>query len=179
MSRVLRPVCFLYMKTASIRDFCPARSPGFTLIELVVIIVIVGALALVAGPRFMGNESFDSRRFYDKATAIVRFAQKTAVAWRRPVFVCVTVNQVVAAAAADCVPLPNPVSGGLARETAPSGVTLNTVTFGFDGLGRPVDTSIPPVPLAAATTITFTSTIAGDPARTITVAAETGHVTAN
>jgi hypothetical protein len=54
-------------------------------------------------------------------------------------------------------------------ETAPSGVTLNAVEFSFDGLGRP----------SAAATITFTSTIAGDPARQITVAAETGYVTAN
>ena len=143
---------------------------GFTLLELITIIVIVGILALVVAPRFGTSGSFDSRGFYDKATAIVRFAQKTAVAWRRPVFVCVTATQVTAGSATGCgTPLTNPVTNSLARETAPSGVTLNVTEFSFDGLGRP----------SAAATITFISTIAGDPARTITVAAETGHVTAN
>lgn len=183
MSRVLRPVCFSTLKTALKRDFCPARSCGFTLIELVIIIVIIGALALVAGPRFMGNESFDSRGFYDKAAAAVRAAQKSAVAWRATtaagtiVFVCVTGTQITVGTPNTCAaPLANP-AGGFLTIAAPSGVTLNTVTFGFDGLGRPVNSA--GVTLAAATTITFTSTIAGDPARTITVAAETGHVTAN
>ncbi len=145
-----------------------SQCAGFTLLELVTVIVIVGVLALVAVPRLGDRGSFDSRGFYDRATAVVRTAQKTAVAWRRNVFVCVTEAQIVAGTTNDCTtPLVGP-SGNLSFG-APAGVTLNVVTFGFDGLGRP----------SAATTITFTSTIAGDPARTITVAAETGHVAAN
>ncbi len=143
---------------------------GFTLVELVVIVVILGVMAAIGVPRFMARDGFDSRGFYDRATATVRFAQKTAVAWRRPVFVCVTSTQVTAGTAAGCAtPLTNPVTGNPAQETAPSGVTLNAVAFSFDGLGRP----------SAGVTITFTSTIAGDPARAIAVAAETGHVVAN
>ena len=155
------------------------RSPcaGFTLLELITIIVIVGILALTVLPRLGTSGSFDSRGFYDKATAVVRTAQKTAVAWRRNVFVCVSGTQVTAGTTNTCAtPLTNPTGGNL-TQLAPSGVTLNTVTFGFDGLGRPVNSA--GVLMAVATTITFTSTIAGDPARTITVAAETGHVTAN
>ena len=153
-----------------------SQCAGFTLLELLTIIVIVGILALVAVPRFGTSGSFDSRGFYDRATAVVRTAQKTAVAWRGNVFVCVTGTQVTAGTTSTCAtPLVGP-SGNLTFP-APSGVTLNTVTFGFDGLGRPVNSA--GVPLAAATTITFTSTIAGDPARMITVAAETGHVAAN
>ena len=146
------------------------RLLGFTTIELVVTIVMIGALVAVALPRFIGRDSFDSRGFYDKSVAVVRLAQKTAVAWRRPVFVCVTATQVTAGTAAGCgTPLPNTVSGGAATETAPSGVTLNTVTFSFDRLGRP----------SAATTITFTTTIPGDTTRQIAIAAETGYVAAN
>ena len=146
------------------------RLLGFTTIELVVTIVMIGALVAVALPRFIGRDSFDSRGFYDKSVAVVRLAQKTAVAWRRPVFVCVTATQMTAGTAAGCgTPLTNTVSGGAATETAPSGVTLNTVTFSFDRLGRP----------SAATTITFTTTIPGDTTRHIAIAAETGYVAAN
>ncbi len=156
-----------------------ARPPcaGFTLLELLTIIVIVGILMLVVAPRLGTGDSFESRGFYDRAAATVRTAQKTAVAWRSIVFICVSGTQVTAGTPNTCAtPLTSPAGGNL-TQAAPSGVTLNTVTFGFDGLGRPVNSA--GVVLATATTLIFTSTIAGDPARTITVAAETGHITAN
>lgn len=154
------------------------RSPcaGFTLLELITIIVIMGILALVAVPRLGNRDSFDSRGFYDRAAAVVRAAQKTAVAWRGNVFVCVTGAQITAGTDNTCAtPLVGP-SGNLSFG-APSGVTLNAVTFGFDGLGRPVDSA--GVTLAATTTITFTSAIADDPARQIVVQSQTGYVVAN
>lgn len=150
----------------------PSRpfASGFTTIELVVTIVVIGVMAAVATARLVGRDSFDSRGFYDKAVAVVRLAQKTAVAWRRDVHVCVTATTITAGTAAGCgTPLTNPVSGGPAAETAPSGVTLNVTSFSFDRLGRP----------SAAATITFSTTISGDITRTIAVAAETGYVAAN
>ena len=145
-------------------------SQGFTVVELVVTIVVIGVLAAVALPRFIGRDSFDARGFHDKAAAIVRLAQKTAVAWRRDIFVCVTATQVSAGTAAGCAtPLTNPVNGGSAVEAAPAGVTMTAASFSFDRLGRP----------SAAVTITFTSTIPGDINRQISVAAETGYVVAN
>lgn len=146
------------------------RQTGFTLVELVVTIAIAAIIAVVAAPRFFQAGTFDSRGFYDKSVAVVRLAQKTAVAWRRTVHVCVTANQVSAGASAGCAPpLSYPVSGGPASETAPNGVTLSPVSFTFDGLGKP----------STGTTITFTSSIAGDPARQIVVSAETGYVIVN
>lgn len=147
------------------------KTAGFTLVELVVTIGILAIISAVAIPRFFQTSTFESRGFYDKSVAVIRLAQKTAIAWRRPVFVCVTANQVIAGTASGCgTPLSYPVSGGPASETAPSGVTLNPVIFSFDGLGTPS---------AGAVTITFTSSIAGDPARQITIAANTGYVAAN
>lgn len=146
------------------------KATGFTLVELVVTIGILAIVAAVAMPRFFQTSTFESRGFYDKSAAVVRLAQKTAVAWRREVHVCVTATQVIAGTAAGCAtPLTYPVSGSPASETAPNGVSLSPVAFSFDGLGRP----------SAGTTITFNSTIAGDPARQIVVSAETGYVIAN
>lgn len=148
------------------------------MIELVVIIVIIGALAAVAGPRFVGTGGFESRGFYDKSAAVIRAAQKTAVEWRGKVFVCVTATQVTVATDAACAsPIANSLTGGVMRETAPSGVTLSAASFGFDALGQPVNGA--GTPLTAATTITLSSTIAGDIARTIVVQPQTGYVAAN
>jgi MSHA pilin protein MshC len=147
------------------------KTAGFTLVELVVTIAILAIVAVVAVPRFFQASTFQSRGFYDKSVAVIRLAQKTAIAWRRPVFVCITANRVAAGTAAGCgTRLTYPVNGVAAEETAPAGVTLNPVEFSFDGLGSPS---------AGAVTINFTSTIAGDPARQITIAANTGYVAAN
>jgi MSHA pilin protein MshC len=149
-------------------------APGFTLAELVMTIAIIGILAVMVAPRFVSSRNFMSRGFYDEAQALVRYAQKIAIARRTNVLVCVSVNEISAISSADCTAptptyLPHPIGGADLRRTAPDGVTLSSVppsSFSFDGLGRP----------SAAATITFTSVIAGDPARQIVVAAETGYV---
>jgi MSHA pilin protein MshC len=144
---------------------------GFTLPELVMVIVIIGILAVMAAPRLMSSQGFLSRGFYDEAKAVVRFAQKTAIARRSTVTVCVSATEISAISNANCaapVAIPHPVGGAPLLATVPSGVTLTSSvpSFTFDGLGRS----------SGAVTITLTSTIADDPARTITVAAETGYV---
>ena len=142
---------------------------GFTIVELVVTIGIVALLAAIATPRFMGASGFQSRGFYDEAQSVVRYAQKTAIAWRRPVFVCVTATAVSAGSVSGCGSLlVHPATGAALTTTAPSGVTLTPNSFSFDGAGRPNPN--------AQVTIAIASTIAGDPARQIVVEAETGYV---
>ena len=151
----------------------PPRSHGFTLGELVLTIVLMGILAAVALPRMMSSKGFESRGFYDEAQAVIRYAQKTAIAWRRTIVVCIKADEISAISNTDCnspVAIAHPVSGNPLKSTAPSGVTLSPIdSFSFDGMGRP----------SAATTITLTSTIMGDPVRQILVAAETGYVYRN
>jgi MSHA pilin protein MshC len=149
-----------------------SRSPGFTLPELVMTIVVIAVLGALVAPRFMAAGAFESRGFYDEVQSVVRFAQKIAIARRRTITVCVEADRVFAIAAGTCAApthLVHPVTGGnLTTRVAPSVVTLAVAGsfFTFDGLGRP----------SAATTITVTSTVPGDPPRQIMVAAETGYV---
>jgi MSHA pilin protein MshC len=62
---------------------------GFTLIELVTTMVIVGILAVVAMGRMDFTSVFQQRGVYDKVKAGLEFARKAAVAKRR--YVCVAV----------------------------------------------------------------------------------------
>lgn len=62
---------------------------GFTLVELVTIMVILGVLAVVAIPRLGGNE-YRAQEFADKTISALRYAQKSAVSHRRTVCVSFT-----------------------------------------------------------------------------------------
>ena len=108
--------------------------------------VILGIIGMLAAPRLFDRQSFDARGFFDQTKAAIRYAQKTAIAHRRPVFVNVTVNSICLTYVADanCTNVNandvvlNPAGGQRFYTEAPSGVNFNIVgSFSFSPLGQP------------------------------------------
>jgi MSHA pilin protein MshC len=120
---------------------------GYTLIELVVVLVIAGILATVVGPRFFDNPTFSERGYADELAAALRLAQKAAVASDCPAVVNVsaagyTVAQ-QAAAGNTCDPTDDTWStpvvaldGAVAQGSAPANLTVSpTGRYVFTGGG--------------------------------------------
>lgn len=64
--------------------------PGFTIVELVTVMVVIGILAALAVPRLGQIDEFTSSAFRNEVLSALHHAQKSAVSHRR--LVCATVN---------------------------------------------------------------------------------------
>lgn len=107
------------------------RSHGFTLVELVLVMILTGILAATAIPRFFATDSFNNRGFYSDVINAIRYGQQYAVATNCPVQVSLSANGyslATLAASPDCsgtafvTPIPDPITG-----SPPFAVTNNDV----------------------------------------------------
>ena len=164
------------------------RVRGFTLIELIMVIVMLGVLAVFAAPRMFDSSAFNARGLHDITLSYLRYAQKTAIAQRRTVCVGFTGNSVSLRIAKnpgvfDCAGANGDVLNGADGKASGSvsgvsyaAATVGGVTclatpagFNFDALGQPVNTSGTPIATAQCMQV-------ANAANAITVEAATGYV---
>ncbi|HEU0188723.1 MAG TPA: prepilin-type N-terminal cleavage/methylation domain-containing protein [Gallionella sp.] len=152
-----------------------AQQRGFSLVELIMTMIIVGILAAVAAPRFFDANVFQSRGFADQVQATLRYAQKVAIAQRRNVCATFTLGPPstitlriasLSGAASACDTNLTTLEGVTPYVlTAPAGITFTAlpVAFSFDALGHPTPGALPQINIIGA-------------ANGITIEAETGYV---
>ncbi len=156
---------------------------GFTLIELVVVMILAGVLAAVAVPRFIGVQAWSTRGYLDGARSALEYARQTAVAQRR--WVCVTVaasgltltrarkafdDDAAPCATTQSLLLPG---NGLNTLATPTGVSLSllggaTSPVVFNGQGQSIDST------GAVRTVQLQVT--GDQVFTLTIEGSSGYV---
>jgi MSHA pilin protein MshC len=122
------------------------RIAGFSLFELIIVIVLLSILSVYALSRLFDQEDFAARGFFDDTVNAVRFAQKLAISTGCEVRVAINASdyqllQSSTCSASDFVnPVANPANRGLNYQNLnmPSGFSLSpATTITFNALGVP------------------------------------------
>ncbi len=129
-----------------------SASPGFTLIELIMVIVLIGILAVSIMPKFVDTSAISLHGGAAMIAADIRYAQELAMSTNQPKSITFT-NGVSSYDTVDgrTINLPSHVS------------ILTGATFNFNTLGEPT----------AGGLVTIS---AGGPTKTINVESDTGNV---
>jgi prepilin-type N-terminal cleavage/methylation domain-containing protein len=141
----------------------PARSAGFTLIELVMVMIVIGVMAVFVVPRALDLTDWRLRAFGDELQAQSMAMQRLALAQRRPVVATLTPTGAsfayVAGGSLATLPCPAATSPCI----SPSGT--RTVTFNAGNSGRTVTSTGGALPVTVAS---------GNWSRSFSIEAETG-----
>lgn len=84
------------------------RQHGFTMTELITVMVIIGILSAVALPRLIGNSDMASTTYRTSVLSALRYAQKVSVSHRRLVCAIVGANSVTLKIATTNPPVTDP-----------------------------------------------------------------------
>lgn len=165
------------MRSTEPQSRLPRRQAGFTLTELVLVMIVGGILAAYALPKLSAALGGRDDAWHDELQSALRFAQKGAVARRR--LTCVTINATAVTITSAAV---NPATTCTATINGPSG-SSNFATANNSSAG----TSVSPagtiyfqpdgrVTSDGAGNTTSTRTISMSGASNITVYGDTGYV---
>ena len=150
-----------------------AHCKGYSIVEVVLVVVILAIIGTLAGPRFFDNAAVDERRYAEELASALRYAQKIAVASGCRVRVNIGLSdyslsqQAPLAGHCDTTDANYPVpvrlsTGETMTGTAPAGViTAPALTFIYNPLGQ--------TSLGADQALAVGS-------RTVTIAADSGLV---
>lgn len=147
------------------------KERGFTMVELITVMVLTGILVAVGAANLSGPQTFDAMGYFDSVRQAVQYGRRVAVSQRRNVCVNVSASglsmtQASSAGSSACnVGVVDPATGSAFNLAVPTGIVLSGTSLQFDAQGRQTS--------GAAVTL---SIIGDGLTRVVTVENETGYV---
>lgn len=139
---------------------------GFTLVELIVVILLIGILSISIAPRFFGVTSYEERKATDEVLVALRYAQQMAMNRGGNIELVITAGNYLVQVSGGTPVLRSP--DGLPYPKDFEGVIATPDTVRFNNLGQPTDALDAPLTNNIALLIG---------ANTITIQANTGYAT--
>ncbi|RKZ99477.1 MAG: prepilin-type cleavage/methylation domain-containing protein [Gammaproteobacteria bacterium] len=115
---------------------------GFTLVELIMVIVLLSILSAVALPRFFARSGFDERVFFDDTLNAIRYAKGVAVATGCQTQFQSTTSGYQVFRDDSCTSgtftthVRHPTTGEIGLSGSQTGVTMTAITITFYPLGN-------------------------------------------
>lgn len=139
---------------------------GFTLVELIVVILIIGILSISIAPRFFGVASYEERKATDEVLIALRYAQQMAMNRGGNIELVITAGDYSIQVSGGAPVLRSP--DGIPYPKDFEGVIATPDTVRFNNLGQPINAINEPLTNNISLNI-------GE--NTITVQANTGYAT--
>lgn len=140
--------------------FSVLNQAGFTIVELIVVILILGILSATALPRFFQSSSFQVMVYRDSASSAVRYARELATNSRCDTRVQVTASgynvwqRATSCDVGEFTRLAKRYATDTWSDTAPSGLTVSAIDIYFDAKGQPYSSSTGGL-MSSTTTLTI------------------------
>ena len=120
------------------------HNSGFSLVELITVVILLGILGVVAVGRFTDSNQIAARGFFDDTVSAVRFAQKFAISSGCDVRVITTASSYELRQSSTCVandftaPVANPANrnDNYQNVNIPTGFSLTVGSITFNARGR-------------------------------------------
>ena len=147
------------------------RCRGFTLVELVVVMLLVAIVATIGAARFADRQPFAVQSAADLIVSGLRIAQASAIAQRRTVHVVLAASPLALSVCLDAActqPIAPPGGDGTWLQDSDGVQLAAATTFSFAPSGTPS--------IASNLAISVQSANGGTTPRTVAVEAVTGHV---
>ena len=123
------------MTCINTQKYTAYKTSGFTLVELIVTILIIGILSISIAPRFFNVNSYQDRKASDELLTALRYTQQIAMARGGDIQLNLQTDNYTIELT-DGTDLRSPT--GSAYPIFFDGVTTSTVTIEYDGLGTRV-----------------------------------------
>jgi type II secretory pathway pseudopilin PulG len=154
------------------------RETGFTLIELVMIMVILGLISVYAVPRFtMGI--FDARSAAQEFVEAIRYAQEMSMAHSGDMDYGITFTTTGYTVSKGGAPVPDPLTSGSSYASSWSGITLSQGgVISFNSRGVPTCSGGLAACSAVSNSNVTVNAVAGGESVTVTIERYTGYARA-